>query len=153
MLLHTLELVSILLTALVTGVFFGPWLGLSRSIGSFAPETFLAIGKRMIGNLAPVMPFLMPAAILSIIPVLILQYGSSTFGFWSTLAGLALFIAALLVTLIVEVPIDNQIKVWTAASLPANWEEIRDRWERFHVVRTFASVAALAFVVAGALFD
>jgi hypothetical protein len=55
--LHALEIwqfISILLSALVTGVFWGTWLGLSRSIASFTPETFLTIGHAMIGNAAVV---------------------------------------------------------------------------------------------------
>ncbi len=151
MLLAMFELIEIILTALVAGVFFGPWLGLSRSIASFEPDVFLAIGRRMIGNLAPVMPFLMPAAMLSTIPVLVLIRGNAA-GFGLTLAGLALFVVALLITLLVEVPIDNRIKVWTRESLPADWDLIRDRWERFHAMRTLASCVGLAVLVAGALF-
>lgn len=37
------ELSSIILSALVTGVFWGPWVGLTRSIATFAPEAFLAL--------------------------------------------------------------------------------------------------------------
>ena len=41
------ELISIVLSALVTGVFWGPWVALSRSISTFAPEVFLAIVNRL----------------------------------------------------------------------------------------------------------
>jgi uncharacterized membrane protein len=152
---HTLEIwqfINIFLSALVTGVFWGSWLGLSRSIASFPPETFLAIGHTMIDNLAPVMPILMPAAMLATLPVLFLLYRRRSKALYPTLAGLALFVIALLITLIVEVPIDNQIKEWTATSLPANWQQLRDRWELFHVIRTWASVAGLALLLTGALF-
>jgi hypothetical protein len=64
---------------------------------------------------------------------------------------LALFVIVLLVTLIVEVPIDNQIEAWTVTSLPANWQQLRDRWELFHVIRTWTSVLGLALLIAGAL--
>ncbi|OLB33991.1 MAG: hypothetical protein AUH01_01590 [Acidobacteria bacterium 13_2_20CM_56_17] len=144
------ELISTFLCALVTGVFWGPWLGLSLSIATFKPEVFLAIGHRMIGNLAPVMPFLMPAATLSIIPVLVLSFNQHQQTFYLTLAGFLLFIAALLVTLIVEVPIDNQIKTWTIATLPNNWEQLRDPWEKSHVIRT-ASIAGLALLLIAAI--
>jgi uncharacterized membrane protein len=152
---HTLEIwqfINIFLTALVTGVFWGSWLGLSRSIASLAPETFLAIGHSMIGNLGPVMPILMPAAMLTTLPVLYLVYGRRSKAFYPTLAGLALFIVALLITLLVEVPIDNQIAEWTATTLPTNWQQLRDRWEWFHVIRSWASVAGLALLLAGASF-
>lgn len=145
------EVISIFLLALVTGVFWGPWLGLSRSITTFKPEVFLAIGHKMIRNLAPVMPILMPAAMLSVLPVLFLSYSDTPWTFYLNLAGLAFFIIALLVTLIVEVPIDNKIMAWTVATLPDNWESLRDRWETFHVIRTFVSVAGLALLLVGAI--
>lgn len=145
------EVVSIFLCALVTGVFWGPWLGLSRSITDFNADVFLAVGRRFIRNLAPVMPVLMPAAILSIVPVLVMSYQGRPRAFYATLAGFALFVVALLVTLIVEVPIDNRIKTWTVATLPENWRQLRDRWERFHFVRTAASVAGLLLLLIGAI--
>ncbi len=151
--LKVFQFVNILLSALVTGVFWGPWLGLSRSITTFAPEVFLAIGQRMIGNLAPVMPVLMPAALVTTVPVLWISHGARSETFYSTLAGLCLFVIALLITLLVEVPIDNQIKAWTPASLPSNWQRLRDRWEAFHVARSWLSVAGLALLVIGALSD
>ncbi|HKF53274.1 MAG TPA: DUF1772 domain-containing protein [Candidatus Acidoferrales bacterium] len=146
------EVISIFLLALVTGVFWGPWLGLSRSITTFKPEVFLAIGHRMIRNLAPVMPILMPAAMLSVLPVLFFSFSTRPETFYLNLAGLALFIFALLVTLIVEVPIDNKIMTWTVETLPGNWQHLRDRWETFHVIRTIASVAGLAVLLIAAIF-
>ena len=66
----------------------------------------------------------------------------------SSLACLAVIIA-LLITLIVEVPIDNQIRTWTATTIPSDWTMIRARWECFHAARTFVSLGSLAsFIVA-----
>ncbi len=147
------QFVSIFLWALVAGVFWGPWLGLSRSIASFTPDAFLAIGKTMIGNLAPVMPFLMIAAIASMAPVLIISYRQKSDMFVLTLVSFAVVITALPITVLVEVPIDNQIKIWTGNSLPGDWRQIRDRWETFHLLRTIASVGGLALMLAAALFS
>jgi hypothetical protein len=44
--------------------------------------------------------------------------------FWWLLAGLLLMVAALVITLAVEVPIDNQIETWTVAALPGDWRSI-----------------------------
>ena len=146
------QFISILLSALVTGVFWGTWLGLSRSMASLTPETFLTIGHTMIGNLGTIMAILMPAALLTTLPVLYLLYRRRSGAFYPTLAGLALFVVALLITLLVEVPLDNQFEEWTVTTLPANWQELRDRWEWFHVIRSWVSVAGLALLLAGALF-
>jgi uncharacterized membrane protein len=145
------EVLSILLSALVGGMFWGPWVGLSRSMATFRPEVFLAIGHRMINNFGVAMPIVMPAALLSTVPVMLLSYGGRPKTFYPTLAGFGLFLIALPVTVLIEVPIVNQIKTWTATTLPGNWQQLRDRWERFHVVRVVAAVAGLAFLVAGAI--
>jgi uncharacterized membrane protein len=152
MALQVWQFVNILLAALVTGVFWGPWLGLSRSMETFPPEVFLAIGHRMIRNLAPIMPILMPATLLSTAPILLISYGDRPTVFYATLGGLALFVVALAITLMVEVPIDNQIRKWTVASLPGNWRQLRTRWAQFHVARTVATVAGLALMIAAAVF-
>jgi uncharacterized membrane protein len=57
----------------------------------------------------------------------------------------------LVITLAVEVPIDNQIEAWTAATLPGDWRSIQSRWELWHTVRTFASIAAVIAVTVGAV--
>jgi uncharacterized membrane protein len=146
------ESISIVLSALVVGVFWGPWVGLSRSISTFKPEVFLAIAQRMNQNLAPVMTILMPAALLSIVPVLLIAYHERPKTFYMTLAGFTLFVVALLVTVLVEVPIVKQIETWTVSTLPENWQQLRDRWGTFHVVRVVAAVAGFAFLVIAAIF-
>src|SRR5215216_1425464 len=78
------QFISILLSALVTGVFWGTWLGLSRSMASLTPETFLTIGHAMIGNLGLAMAILMPAAILATLPVLFLLYRRRSWAFYPT---------------------------------------------------------------------
>ena len=66
-------------------------------------------------------------------------------------AGSLLMVGALVATLTVEVPIDNQIKMWTLSTLPPNWQAMRDRWEFFHGFRTLLSILALASVTASTL--
>ena len=150
--LQVWQFINILLSALVTGVFWGTWLGLSRSMGTFSAETFLTIADAMIGNLGTIMAILMPVAILTTLPVLYLLYRRRSPAFYTTLAGFGLFVVALLITLMVEVPLDLQFETWTATTLPANWEQLRDKWEWYHVVRSWVSVGGLALLLGAALF-
>ncbi len=100
---------ALFLLALVTGVFWGTWFTLTRSITTFSAAEFIHIGQTIIANVAWPMRFL----------------------------------------LIVEVPIDNQIRTWTATTMPSDWTMIRARWERFHMARTFVWLGSLAsFIVA-----
>ena len=146
------ELTSVVLSALVAGMFYGPWAALSRSMSTFEPEVFLAIVDRMNRNMAPVMTVLMPASLLSILPVLLYSYGKQPRTFYLFLAGLVLFIVALLVTILIEVPIVEEIMTWKISTLPSNWKQLRNRWQAFHVIRVIAGFAGLVLLLFGAIF-
>jgi hypothetical protein len=150
--MKTWELISIVLSALVAGMFHGPWVALSRSMRTFTPEVFLTIVDRMNRNMAPAMTVLMPAAILSIISVLLLSYHVRPLTFYFCAASFVLFLLALLITVVVEVPIVEEIVTLTAASLPANWQQLRDRWMRFHVIRVTVGFASLVSLVVATIF-
>jgi uncharacterized membrane protein len=135
---------TIVLFSLVMGVFWGTWFSLSRTMDQLSPETFVAVGHEMIQNLGVPMAILLPLALLSALVTLALQWsGGRTAAFWWMAAGFGLMAAALVITLAVEVPIDNRIETWTAATLPGDWRSIQSRWELWHTIRTFASIAAV----------
>jgi uncharacterized membrane protein len=146
------ELISIVLSALVGGMYWGPWLALSRSMRTFKPEVFLDIVDRMNRNMESVMTILTPVALISIAPVLFFSYHEQPRTFYLTLAGFALFVVALVVTMLIEVPIVKQIVMWTIETLPGNWQQLRDRWVAFHIIRVVAGIGGLVFLVAGAIF-
>ena len=150
--MQTAQFVNLFLLTLVTGVFWGTWFSLSRTIESITPATFLEVGKMMMANLGGPMSVLMPLALLSTLPVLYFMHREHrTRDFYLVLIGLLLFVIALVGTLTVNVPIDRQINEWTLATLPADWTQIRDRWELWHTIRTVASIAGLACILASAL--
>ena len=144
--------VSVMLYVLVAGVMWGTWISLARTMTDYDADTFLADGQHMIDNLATVMAVLMIAAVVVGLAAIALLFraGSTTAG-WLAAVALLLTIGVLVITLAVEVPIDNQIKTWTTATLPADWQDIRARWSVFHTVRTFLSLGAVAAAVGGAL--
>jgi uncharacterized membrane protein len=150
--LKVCELISIILPALVGGMYWGPWLALSRSLHTFKPEVFLDLVDRMNRNMESVMTILTPVALLSIAPVLFFSYNQHPRTFYLTLTGFSLFIVALMVTMLVEVPIVKQIATWTPETLPGDWQQLRDRRGAFHIVRVVSGVGGLVLLVAGAIF-
>jgi uncharacterized membrane protein len=94
----------------------------------------------------------MPATLLSIIPVLLLSYNQRPSVFYLNATALALFIIALAVTVFIEVPIVEQIVTWKVSTLPGNWQQLRDRWTRFHVIRVITGLASLILLVIAAIF-
>jgi uncharacterized membrane protein len=151
--MKTWELISIVFSALVAGMFYGPWAALSRSMRTFVPEVFLAIVDRMNRNMSPFMTVLMPVSLLLIIPVLLLSYHRQPATFYLNAIAFALLVTALIVTVFVEVPIVEEIVTWTVSTFPANWQQLRDRWTRFHIIRVIVGLASLVLLVIGAVFQ
>jgi uncharacterized membrane protein len=151
-LLKWVQFVSIMLYLLVAGVMWGTWLSLARTMTNYDAATFLTDGKHMIENLAVIMAVLMiSAVVIGSIVVVLLFRSRSMIAAWLAVIGLLLMIAVLVITLAVEVPIDNLIANWTEDTLPGNWQEIRTRWAVFHTLRTFVSLAAVAAAVGAGL--
>jgi uncharacterized membrane protein len=148
-LIFFLALISL---TLVTGVFWGTWFSLSRSIEVFSAEEFIHIGKAIIQNLAVPMRIIMPTSIVFMALSVWCYPDKRSGGFYFCIAALILIIAALLITLLIEVPIDNEIKIWSIPSMPKEWETIRDRWEFYHTVRTFISLTSFGSLVVSVLF-
>ena len=109
------------------------------------PEIFITIGKQIMQNVAIPMSIIMPASLLGLIILLIGSWKTKSVYFYCILTTLILFILVLIITVAIEVPIDNQIRTWTVTTIPSNWKDIRERWEFFHTVRTFASLTGIAF--------
>ena len=140
--LKLIQIIALFLLMMVTGVFWGTWFSLSRTMEVFSAEEFTHIGKTIIANLAVPMRIILPACLLFMILSLWFHPQKRSAGFYLQAIALILLIGALLITLIVEVPIDNQIKEWTSQTTPPDWEAIRNRWEFFHTMRTFISMAS-----------
>jgi uncharacterized membrane protein len=144
-LMKTIQLITGLLLVLIAGVFWGTWFSLSRTMHVLPAELFLIIGKKIMQNVAVTMSIIMPASVLCLAILLISSWKTKTVYFYCILAALILFVIALIITVGIEVPVDDQIRTWTVATMPPNWQSIRNRWEFYHIIRTFVSLAVVVF--------
>jgi uncharacterized membrane protein len=137
---------------LVTGVFWGTWFTLTRSIEEFPPDNFIRIGKTIISNVAWPMRILMPATLLSLLWLCIATRRDKP-SFYFLVTSLILMVMALVITVAIEVPIDNQIKTWTLETLPENWTALRSQWSEFHTLRTFVSILGFVSLSVGVVMS
>ena len=140
-----------MLLVLITGVFWGTWFSLSRTMYQLPPETFITIGKQIMQNVAVGMSIMMPLGITGVLVLLLMAGRRKKAHFYWLLSTLILFVFALAITLFIEVPIDNQIKTWAPDALPTDWKAIRDRWQFYHTNRTFLSLAGIACYLMAAI--
>ena len=147
--LKAVESFTLILAALVMGVFWGTWFTLTRSIHDFSAAEFIHIGKSIINNVAIPMSIIMPATLLFMLVTLLLSRRVNRYSFYLYSISFLLMVITLIITVAIEVPIDNQIKSWTADTVPANWESLRQKWDAHHTMRTFTSIGSVVFFVWG----
>jgi uncharacterized membrane protein len=64
-------------------------------------------------------------------------------------ASAALEAIVLAITAAINIPINTEVDSWPAGSAPASWMAVRDRWLRFHWLRTVVGAGAFIAAVIG----
>lgn len=151
--LEILQFVAIVLTALSMAVHFGTWLTEAPLRETRSGELFTEVQQGRDRVAARIMPILGNAAILSVgVCVVLMRAVPDAFAL--SLIALLLIVGDMAVTVIGNVPINKEVQSWNVAAPPAEWAELRDRWERLHTIRTLLVVSGFAlFVGAVVLFE
>jgi len=145
------QFIALFLTALSMSVHFGTWLTERPLRRTQSGALFVEVHKGRDDVAARVMPILGNAAILFLA---LGAYFARTVpaAFLLSVVGLVLVIGDMVVTLKGNVPINRIIQTWRADAPPAQWSELRDRWERLHTIRTALIVSGFAFFAASVVF-
>ena len=148
-LLFTIQLSAVLLLALVAGATFGIWRGYNPA--AYSPRAFLEVHQGAVLGLNTLLPVLGLVANLLTLLLVVRFYGSKGFPLYA--AALALMVAAGLLTRFGNQPLNAIVMKWTPDTMPANWAAIRDSWWSWHIMRTGASIASLACLIAAVLMN
>ena len=140
----TLALVGLLAGVHLTGQFilnpplrelpFGPYLTMKRLLDRDAPR----LAK----------PLMLAALASTAVSVVIATVG----GELATIAGTSIALTALIVTLVAtirgDLPINRAMAKWDEAAPPSDWKKVRNRWERFFLLRVVTTSIAVCAVLA-----
>jgi len=116
---------------------FGSYAFVHPVIRRLPAREHIVVEQGLLRTFGRIMPVLMPVSvILMLIWTLLLDSDAGTARpvAW---VGFAFLAAAVLITLIVNVPINAATGRWDAENPPADWREIRRRWELFQGVRSW----------------
>jgi uncharacterized membrane protein len=137
--------VAALTTGLVAGIFLGDRMGASFARPALSPSSFVTFQQIQHVHFVKMMPILIGIAILSSAAWLVLirsRIGSVEFVFLAL--GALAYTSVIVVTRMVNVPINSQLMTWIASSPPPDAMKIWARWEQVHTVRTFLAVLGFA---------
>jgi uncharacterized membrane protein len=142
------QFIALFLLLLVAGIFWGLWVSISRSYEVFSIAELNHIAKTIAKNLA------LPMRLISISCVVCMGLSAWFYpekeskGFFFNIASIVFILTALVITILIELPIANQIIAWTPSTAPANWGDIRNRWKFHNIIRTLMALLSFGFFAA-----
>jgi uncharacterized membrane protein len=142
---HYLFITALFALLLVCGVFWGMYFSLSRSYHVFAPAELAKIARTIVRNLEVPMRNISLLCLLLMGLSIAFYPNKGSWAFYAIIASLLLIITSLVITTAIEVPINNKVITWTPENTPPDWEQLRNRWQYYNVVRTIA--ALLSFIL------
>ena len=148
MAMNILRFILLVLLALLVGSMFGILIGynpVSLSAPAYVEQHQNAV--RSLNTLFPAMG----AICIALIVILAFRSGGQRQVRYLLLAAAFLLLVAALVTRFGNQPINAIVMTWSTHVQAANWEQLRDQWWQWHIVRTVAAILAFALVVAAVL--
>jgi uncharacterized membrane protein len=153
MLITSARWVNLFLTGLVAGILVSFWM-VEHGLRELAGPVYTAVHQPVNRVFGPVMPPLMTLAIFSGLAVLaLLARAYKTWGFTLTAIGTLCSFAVAMSSLLVNVPINQEVLAWSPAALPDDWMQLRDRWWLWHNVRTILSTLGFGSQILAALIQ
>lgn len=150
MTLLLISVMALLTTGLLAGVHLAGGVGLNPALRSLDGPTYLAVKialDREFPRLARPLMLISIAAGAAVVIAGVLA-GRPTVTAAAAVATVAL-VGTLVAILRGDLPINVQMASWPADGMPADWQRVRARWERFFAVRVVTtSVAVVALAVA-----
>ena len=150
--IHALEIAAIVVTGTLTGselavaVFFHP------CISRLEDAVHIRAAQPLAKVLGTVMPFWYPFTFLLALAVTLLAHRAWSTPWWLALASTALFALISIYSLLLPVPINSQVARWQPDTVPANWRDLRRRWDLLHAIRVAFLVISLILLVASCVY-
>ena len=116
-----------------------------------SPDVHIPVRASMATLFGRVMPFWMIASTLLNLLLLLPFEHLGVLARHLAATAFALQVFAVLFSLGGPVPINNRIKLWTPARLPADWKAQEHRWDLYHWFRTCALIVIFTLLVISAL--
>ncbi len=111
-------------------------------------ETHVKAAQTLASGLGKAMPFWYALTFLLSLAVTFIAHSTWSTARWLAFSATALFAAMIVYTVILPVPINNQVARWKPDSLPSNWRALRQRWDTLHAIRVGVLTFALILLIA-----
>ena len=150
---HALEVATIVVAGTLTGselavaVFFHP------RISRLEDAVHIRAAQTLAKALGMVMPFWYPLTFLLALALTFVAHATGSTPWWLALTSTVLLALISVYSVLLPVPINNQVARWQPDSLPANWRELRRRWDLLHAIRVVFLVITLILLIVSCISE
>lgn len=148
-LLKVINWASIFFLMLTVGVFWGSYLSLSRSYNLLSLSELIHVGKITVANLAWPMRLISIITIGLMLIAAYMQIDKKTRWFYFLIISIVCLLIPLILTVMLEVPINNQVIGWIALTAPANWKALVGQWQFIGLIRVVFALLSFGFFTVG----
>ena len=146
--LNSARAIAVMSSGLMAGLLFGDWLGPSFARSAMNESSFIQFQQIVHLNYLRTLPALSTLALATPVLWLIMLRNHRRNAEFKLLVGATVAIAlGSMITLIFNVPINDQLETWSFATPPADAREIWNGWEKAHIVRTVFWVAGFVLEI------
>jgi hypothetical protein len=146
------KFLGVFLAGLLAGIMVYGWMNLAPVFHEVPMDVHLLFRVKLMDHNSIIMPALMGVVFISAsIYAYTARFQKAARNF--AIASAVLAIVVFLVTRFGNVPINWQIRSWSASALPSNAQELLERWDFFHSIRTLSAVSCFLCLVAATHFD
>ena len=145
-----LAFVNLFFAGMLAGMEFVIHYGLSTSAEVLDERSQVQLRQALVLRLRVLVPVFFVPTTLTGIAITVLD--TTMPGFWFRCAGLLALLIWVVIRVIGTVPINSATLIWQPDAPPKDWKARVNHAERFHIVGTWAAIAAFAcFLIAVAL--
>jgi hypothetical protein len=139
--MDVLIFITLTVTGFVSCAEFGSYAFVHPVVRQLPPPERLAVEQGLLKTFGRVMPIGMTACL-----VLAITFASNEVSNAWSWSAVGAFGAALVSTIIVNVPINRATGHWDTENPPSEWEQTRKRWEYFQGVRSWLLLSGFVLV-------
>lgn len=144
---YTLEIAAIVVAGTLTGNEIAIAAFVHPRINRLEEAVHIQVAQTLASVLGAAMPFWYALTFLLSLAATFIAHAKWSAPWWMALGSAGLFGAMIVYSLLLPVPINNQVARWRPDSFPANWRELRQRWDMLHTIRVVFLVVALILLV------
>jgi uncharacterized membrane protein len=146
--IHALEVAAVVVAGMLTGSEFAVAVFFHPCISRLEDAVHIRAAQPLAKVLGLVMSFWYPFTFLLVLTVTFVAHTARSTPWWLALASTVLLALISLYSLLLPVPINNQVARWQPDSVPPNWRDLRRRWDLLHAIRVAFLTIALILLVA-----